>query len=231
MITDGDQPQADNGQDKSAKKHHCWQWTCMFTRFGCWAAISIRNPDNIPVYLNAIVTAFLVAFAYYAWDEATRGTTAMKDAQRPWVGAPTEIKPSVAPGGNVTFIQIFRNVGRTPTKGFYIDGKIIPGKLEGLNSEVQNMCKTATEAVAKSIGPFAIIPGGDWYLDVAAMPTSKDRIFTIESLKKMGDPNIIGCVLYGSPFDTIIHKTGYMARIDIVGYDARIPFIYAVNAE
>jgi hypothetical protein len=85
-------------------------------------------------------------------------------------------------GGNVTFIQIFRNVGRTPTKGFYIDGKIITGKLDGWYSEVQSMCKTAVEAVPKNISPFSIIPGSDWNLDVAAMPTSKDRIFTIESL-------------------------------------------------
>jgi hypothetical protein len=46
-----------------------------------------------------------------------------------------------------------------------------------------------------------------------------------------GSPIIIGCALYGSPFDTIIHKTGYWARIDIVGHDVRIPFVYTVDAE
>ncbi|MGH6840935.1 MAG: hypothetical protein ACREDV_02420 [Methylocella sp.] len=79
MTTDGDQPQADNGAEKSAKKLHCWQWACVFARrFGCWIWVSVRKPDNIPIYLTAIFTAFLAAFAYYAWDEATRGTRALQ---------------------------------------------------------------------------------------------------------------------------------------------------------
>src|ERR1019366_9899951 len=116
MTTDSNQPQAENGAEESAKKHHCRQRAGMIAQcFGCWIRISVMNPDNLPVYLTAIFTAFLVVFAYYAWDEATRGTKAMqgqleilKNDQRPWVGAPTEIKTSIAPGGNVTFIQIFR---------------------------------------------------------------------------------------------------------------------------
>jgi hypothetical protein len=180
-------------------------------------------------------------FAYYAWDEATRGTKAiqgqleiLKDGQRPWVGAPTEIKTSVAPGGKVTFIQIFRNVGHAPTKGFYIDGKIISWKTDWY-SEVVMMCKTAIEVVTNSnqkrISPFTSIPGNDWPLDVVSMPSLLGKSFTIESLKQIGTPVIIGCVLYGSPFDTIIHKTGYIARIDVDGNNASIGSIYAVDAD
>jgi hypothetical protein len=242
MTTEPNQPQADNGAEESTKKHHRWQRTGMIARcFGCWIRMSVRNPDNIPVYLTAIFTAFLVLFAYYAWDEATRGTKAiqgqleiLKDGQRPWVGAPTEIKTSVAPGGKVTFIQIFRNVGHTPTKGFYIDGKIISWKTDWY-SEVVMMCKTAIEVVTngnqKRISPFTSIPGNDWPLDVVSMPSLLGKSFTIESLKQIGTPVIIGCVLYGSPFDTIIHKTGYIARIDVDGNNASIGSIYAVDAD
>jgi hypothetical protein len=78
------------------------------------------------------------------------------------------------------------------------------------------MCKTAMEAVTKGnpekISAFASVPGSDWPLDVVSMPSLLGKSFTIESLKQIGKPIIIGCVLYGSPFDTIIHKTGYCSN-------------------
>jgi hypothetical protein len=153
----------------------------------------------------------------------------MKADQRPWIGSPIEIKTSVA-SGEVTFIQIFRNVGRTPTKGFYVDGKIISWKNNDWHSEVVTMCETARKAVTNGIPDFSSVPGSDWALNVVSMPSLLGETFTIECLK-LDKPIIIGCALYGSPLDTIIHKTGYIAQINIDGKNASIGFIYAVDAD
>jgi hypothetical protein len=105
-------------------------YACTITRcfgqlvrlFFCWMAASIRNPDNIPHYLIALFTFLLVCFAYYAWDESTKGTAALQgqlavlhQQQRPWIGMGFVAYPPDA-----TQLQ-FKNAGRSPAFNVSID--------------------------------------------------------------------------------------------------------------
>jgi hypothetical protein len=127
MTTEGDQPQAENGANKGAKKHHCWQRARMFARcFGCWIFVSVRNPDNIPIYLTAIFTAFLATFAYYAWDEATRGTRAMQ-------GQLDVLKDDFSYAHRPHFRIRFANIEHTGDK-IFTAGKPVRGTIEILNN-------------------------------------------------------------------------------------------------
>ena len=71
---------------------------------------------DFPHYLTALFTLALVLFAYYAWDESTRGTAALQGQlsvlraqQRPWVGVgfvgyPPDQPPQLQ----------FKNAGNSP---------------------------------------------------------------------------------------------------------------------
>jgi hypothetical protein len=59
---------------------------------GHWLAASFSKPDNLPLHLTWIATAFLAGFAFEAWNEAIKGTAALEDQlkameadRRPWV--------------------------------------------------------------------------------------------------------------------------------------------------
>jgi hypothetical protein len=88
------------------------------------------------------------------------------------------------------------------------------------------MCDKADAAVKTS--PFTSIPGAEWVIDLNQMPESSRTKIELNTLKKMGDPFIAGCVSYTSPFDTVIHHTGYAAKI--IPPDMSIQFVYTVDA-
>jgi len=191
--------------------------------FLCRAAHSIR--DDLPHYLTALFTLLLAFFAYKAWNEATNNTRELKDEQRPWV-APVNI--FVTPDGNgVAFIQIFKNVGHTPTKTLYIDGTIIDIS-HSTSDIIQQMCKKTDKVLENEKQPFSLIPESDWELDVNKMPSQKDKPFNIKTVEAMEDPAIIGCVSYHSPFDQMAHHTGYHARIK--AGERTVEFIYSAYA-
>jgi hypothetical protein len=47
-------------------------------RFWAWISNSISNPENLPHYLTAIFTLALAIFAWYAWQESQRATSALQ---------------------------------------------------------------------------------------------------------------------------------------------------------
>jgi hypothetical protein len=133
MSTSREQPEPHNAANSGG--HHDNSRNRVNAFRHCIGA-SIRNPNNIPHYLIALFTFGLAVFACYAWLESRKGTRAlegqlkvMQADQRPWVGAPTEIETSVASGGKVTFIQIFRMAVVPQREVFTLMAQSFHGKL------------------------------------------------------------------------------------------------------
>src|ERR1700730_2672191 len=184
------------------KKHHCWQRACMFARcFGCWIWVSVRNPDNIPIYLTALFTAFLATFAYYAWDEATRGTRAMQGQlhemeaeQRPWIKI-EKIAPKAFPidprfgglmfhGPNTPGLLplhfLLKIVGRSPAFDIRVGVEPVFGfpKVDDLAKEEQARCVSLDNAfpqtpmvVDSTTFIRVIFPGDEMPYDSALLVT------------------------------------------------------------
>ena len=132
MSVDGNHPNPENEASRSSNATNRWQHALAFMRclwhavrlFFCWLAESVRKPDNLPSYLIALFTLFFVGFAYYAWDEAPKGTAALqgqlivlRNEQRAWI-APTGIShdnsvPYVV-GNPINYAFLFKNIGKLP---------------------------------------------------------------------------------------------------------------------
>ena len=206
-----------------------------------WISYSIQLIDTHNGLVTAAATAAIAALTWsIAEDSQKQAQTAqaqfkimrsqldvMEADQRPWVGGPIEIKSITHDDGGVIFTHIYRNVGRTPTKTFYVDGKIIEYSRTWENVVIQ-LCESSIERTKAT--RFAIIPGGDWPLDMASMPSMlEEKPISISNLRKMKEPIIIGCVLYTSYLDNLVHTTGFMAAIRIGEKGVSVPFVYSVQ--
>jgi len=117
VSTNGNHSEPEKTTDTGGYKSNRWHRARALRH---WAAGSLR--DNVPHYLIALFTLFLVVFAWYAWDESTRGTAALQEQvlvlkadQRPmiWVTdldpAPTYLDAS----GQVLWGWRFQNIGKS----------------------------------------------------------------------------------------------------------------------
>jgi hypothetical protein len=145
--------------------------------------------------------------------------------QRPWIGGPTKIVRKPISAQILTFTHTFKNVGKTATTGLYIDAKSMNNENDSWYGGAKHMCEKADTAVKT---PFTSIPGAEWVIDLKQMPESSRTNIELNALKKMSDPYIVGCVSYTSPFDIVIHHTGYGTKI--IPPDMSIQYIYTVDA-
>jgi hypothetical protein len=149
--------------------------------------------------------------------------------QRPWISAP-EIK--VERGDmpdTVTFILVFRNAGRTPTTGFDIEVDIVNG--DEWRSVLLHFCTNRRLTMKepdniKHYREFSVVPQ-------SIIALQRPRLENIEISRLRGreskTPHVIGCFLYGSQFDDIVHQTGFSAQIVVKGQDVTVPFPLAVE--
>jgi len=175
--------------------------------------------------ISGIAAVLSAYFAYLTWDLS-------RHEQRPLVGPPTSIKAVIAPDSSVNFWQVFKNVGHSPTTALFIDATIKPNWTYSADDLLQ-VCAIPDERVtAPEHNTFSLLPGSEWSIDSANLPTfleSKLR-FTVEGLRKMLKPNVLGCVAYLWRFDNVVHHTAYYAGINVKGQTITFPYIYAANS-
>lgn len=190
----------------------------------------VRSTSIVAVFTALLFGAAVLQFcAMRGQQNIMQGQLdAMERDQRPWVGAPIEIKNVVSTDNKVIFTAIFENTGHVPTRSFYIDGAIISNKYYPWYGEVIKTCK---EMKTKGLNNFSAIPHGKWPVRFNEMPSSLGKFYTVSSIKELTDPYIIGCVIYGSPIDKIVHQTGFSSRLVIDGKYIRADAIYAVDAD
>jgi hypothetical protein len=156
--------------------------------------------------------------------------------QRPWIAAP-DIQAKVE-NSVVSFIWKFKNVGRSPTRGFHIDGKLIDGKLgngEAWKKELDDLCEDGRRVAREQpqdFNLFVSIPQGDFIL--TKMPYDHVTVIPLQDLKKLqknGGPGLLGCVTYRDQWVDTLHKTGFIAPLTIKGDNVKVEAIYAVKAD
>jgi archaellum component FlaG (FlaF/FlaG flagellin family) len=154
------------------------------------------------------ISAKIAQAAKDSADAVNRQVDLMKIDQRPWIGGPVKVHAKLV-GGNVIFTTIFRNVGKSPTDGFYIDAEVINGDAINWADESARICRDSTAFAEKgfnialpekNFNPYSGIPGANWAVELRDMSSSKGRNVTIDQLKAFKTPLIVGCAVYGSLF-------------------------------
>jgi hypothetical protein len=209
--------------------------------FGWW-----KIPSDRFAALIALFTAVLAGVAYFqlkamrSTDDAIHHQLEIMQGQlkiaandqRPWMGVP-EI--TIDSNNFLNYKHVFKNVGRTPTKGLIIDGKILTPDADW-GAEANTMCERWKLEFKRerrmSESGFTSIPGSGWALDLTQMPSGKTN-FTFDELKKLGGFNIVECILYGSPFDDLIHQTQVIAFVSLtsISGEPRVAYVYSANAD
>ena len=150
-------PKSIHKMNIAQKNNKTRNWVCSILTFGLckklkrffrFVVISTRYPNNFPHYLVAAFTLALAVFAYYAWDEATRGTKALQgqlDVLR------TQQRAWVAPRGFASPPPNFAN-----RIDLYTEATL----------GIENVGKEPALKVAEEIHPIAL-PKSDWNNPVA----------------------------------------------------------------
>jgi hypothetical protein len=161
----------------------------------------------------------------------------MQANERPYIGTPEiKVSKSTINSGIIDFTLIFKNVGHSPTRGLRADAEIVPFAEAAtpnywLTSERDLCLKNIqwakdfpTEFTARSS-----IPGSDWPIPIKEMSGTKSIILTLDYLKAIKLPFIIGCAIYKSPFDDLIRQTGFFAPIEIKEDGISVPYVVPVE--
>jgi hypothetical protein len=218
-----------------------------------WAIQNITQCIAVVINVSTLIAVIIsVCFSYGAFQEAHRQANAaqksnetqfdaFKADQRPWIGGPSEIIATINSNKTVSFRHIFRNIGKSVARNFYIDGKIIEmyprkgDKQWSLSQELHRICGSSSSLLKETSPEHSALPEQNWVIDLIQMPASVNPV-TFDELNKMEKPVIVGCVVYRS-FDDSIHQTGYYAsiHIDIGGQNSGIIIaisqIYTVIAD
>lgn len=161
----------------------------------------------------ATAVAAVVGIAQWSALRSTDGAihgqmNLMAADQRPWLSAP---KISAGKNGSLEFI--FRNVGKTPTRGLFVDAKFVSHDADW-RLEIARICSAGKDSAAKNEAIFrlySISPGEDFvFSDMPSGSFTKDNRALFDDAK---EKLIVGCVVYkiGTGFEASIHKTGILS--------------------
>jgi hypothetical protein len=169
-----------------------------------------------------VLVAFTVLFTGLSWYVFKRQLTVTQADQRPWIGAPEVNHELVGP--DITFILVFKNVGRTPTYGLDIDAKII--KDANWQPGVDSICNERRRNAQADLVKFR---------KFSAVPQSNFRIgkpdnIDFSTARNYPSAHIVGCAIYGWREDDILHKTGFVGPI-FKGDRVSATDIYAIDPD
>lgn len=156
---------------------------------------------------------------------------AMEADQRPWIGAP-EIKAETVSPGTIGFTLTFRNGGRTPTAGLWVDATIVRGDNYNWLAEGNRLCdrgKADAKKYPDIFSIFALTPGAAWA--ITSMPSTDFTKINLSDVAKIERPHIAGCAIYGSRLDKVIHKTVFDAPLNVRDTAVHIGSIVAAGAD
>jgi hypothetical protein len=156
-------------------------------------------------FVAAIAAIATALFIYFQIQEQRVQLQEQRVEQRAWFGAP---HISTSPTGDsrwVRFDYIFKNVGHTPNRGFYINATIKDTLDDSWKELADTMCAVEKEE------PYVAVPNEEYILD--RMPSLNPGI-TPEQLNSMKDPSIVGCISYGILSDSKPHVTKFRGVIN-----------------
>jgi hypothetical protein len=185
----------------------------------------------IELLIGAVVGGALIGVGYLQYTVYRQQTAIMEMTDRPLIGGPIDLS-SATTDGAISFTMTFRNVGHSATTSFYIEAELLDSKENrDWYTAVPTLCKSATGVVAAKHPHFTAIPGADWTLNLDQMPPKAGLIVTSDSFGAMNNPSIVGCAAYTSPFDQIVHQTGFRVVLRWQGNIAAKTAVYTVDAD
>jgi hypothetical protein len=186
-----------------------------------------------------------IASARISWKQwvAIQGQLeVMQGEQRPWIAAPEiRICKKIGAGnahdcdkpvGDTTIFSVkmyFTNIGKTGTTGLHIDANLVPG--EQWDKEGLEECKKATgfaRSEPDKFKRFTMSPNSQFF--IPETPSFDFKSIDIKMIKNMKSPHIVGCIVYGSPFDEQLHQTTFVAPVIADGNAIRFQGFYTINA-
>jgi hypothetical protein len=174
----------------------------------------------------AVITGFVAAIASSV--SACTAWWALRAEQRGWIGPP-EIKIAKGPTeSNVSFTFTFKNTGHTPTRGLYIGATVVDGA--HWPERVDTICqrgKRAATSAATDFYNWSSIPDAPFVIN---RPPEKD-FQNIPISELIGDNYVVGCVVYGDQIGSDLHKTGFVASLQIEGQNVTVANIYAIRPD
>lgn len=193
----------------------------------------VRTPDAVKIsdWLgfagNVVGAGATLAAAYIAWRAVQSQIALQQVAIRPWVAAPSiELERS---GDDVVCTLTFNNVGQMPTTGLYIDAKIVSGRTEASDDAYRQILAGRRTTKMPFFRATTLIPRSNLLVQSTKSEQHLNRV-SVQRLRDLEDPIIAGCVLYGSPFDDIIHESIFMIGITISGDVVSSGIAYTYNA-
>jgi len=203
--------------------------------------------------------AFLAIYAGFAalqwctmkktYGQIKAQTGVVQIDQRPWIGlARIEQEQQSGTSGTITFRLIFKNYGKTPPTGLFIDANRVDNTTNkdrtGAFDEMDLRCKKG-ETYADTNPRFrtwTILPGSeimtsDFQDREKNDPPSKN--FTniqTSAIENMKEPYIAGCIRYNTQFDSCLHQTGFYSPLKdstgvvLVGVGKHLD-VYATNVD
>jgi hypothetical protein len=196
-----------------------------------WRLVSLPNKMTaIATIVIATFTVVLACVSYFQWREMNKSVMISQVDQRAWIGSP-RIEQEMRDQGKITFNLIFKNVGKTPTTGLYIDWKPTPGE----SADIGKQCDAGKNQAQIKPGDFAkhsIIPGEEVPFPPGVMLSHQGRNDDdIATIKKMSNPQLVGCVVYRIQPDGTLHNTKFIAPLDTSTIPFRINVVYTIDPD
>ncbi len=92
------------------------------------------------------------------------------------------------------------------------------------------MCEKWHTEILTHDNNYSAVPESDWTIPLDEMPSESGHSYTIASLKKLGNPYIVGCAEYTFGDSTAVHQTEFIAPLDIGESSVSARYIYAKGA-
>jgi hypothetical protein len=177
-------------------------------------------------------TAILAVISALQYCNYRSQLTTTRIVQRAWVGAP-RIEPREIESGKITFDFFFKNVGQTPLTGLYVDAALVAKEKEADvwgSTGMEGKCVKGRDESVTDFRQFSITPGDVFHFPFSSAPSMNGKPYTeIAAVKNMVKPHIVGCIIYGTQFDSTRHQTKFMAPLEWRDDSVVVPYVFTVE--
>jgi hypothetical protein len=193
-----------------------------------WLARSLKNPNNLPFHLMALFIFLLALFAFFAWDEAARGTKAMQGElnvlradERPWVFAKVSLpwSPLVVKddGAEIVLAFFLSNTGKAPARSVNIDGDLFYATGDSLQTESHLRSCDALRNRGTLAGAALFPNQEDQRNHAFTMDADGVKNWRNGKSESPGALMVAGCIDYVSGADTTHHQTNFIYQLNRPG--------------
>jgi hypothetical protein len=178
-----------------------------------------RSAD--PHNLNALaaIGGFVAAIASSV--SACTAWWALRAEQRGWIGPPEITTARSRTEPEVSFTFTFKNTGHSPTRGLYIGATVVDGA--HWPERVDTICQSGKRAATTETNFYNWSSIPDAPFVISRVPERDFQNIPISEL--IGDNYVVGCVVYGDQIGSDLHKTGFVASLQIEGQKVSVASI------